>query len=346
MRVLPLTEIDESRWDMYVKLHPDGLPQHLSGWRKVLADTYGFETHYLLAEEAGSMVGVMPLFAVQSLFVGSKVTTMPGGLCADTGDVAAVLIARGKELARAAGTERLVLHDTRRQWPGKLHTSTEHVYWLMDIRMSVDALWDWLDGNIRRQVRIARRNDLRVEIDRTGDQLGVFYELLSHFTHGIGTPTFGREFVENVVATFPNGFNIAVVYADEKPIGAYFQLEMADTVYGLWGATLHEYLDQRPVYLAYWEILRDAIEHGFSYLDMGRSRAGSGVSKHKGQWGGVSSPIHQQVALIGSNGSADSIATRIQSDTVFRWVRQVWPKLPYAVIQFLGPKLRRHVPFG
>lgn len=346
MRISPLTEIDASRWDMYVKLHPDGLPQHLSGWQDVLTDTYGYETRYLLAEDDGRIVGVMPLFAVRSLLIGNKVTTMPGGLCADSPDVATALITSGKEFARAAGTDRFVVHDTRQQWPGELHTSTEHVYWLMDIRMSVDDLWDWLDGNIRRQVRIARRNDLHVEIDRTGEHLDVFYDLLSHFTHGIGTPTFGREFVENVVTTFPNGFNIAVVYTDEEPIGAYFQLEMADTVYGLWGATLHEYLDQRPVYLAYWEILRDAIEHGFSYLDMGRSRAGSGVSKNKGQWGGASRPIHQQVALIGSNGNADSIATRVESDATFQWMRQIWPKLPYPVAQFLGPKLRRHVPFG
>lgn len=346
MRVLPLTDADRSRWDRYVQCHPDGLPQHLSGWRDVLTDTYGYETHYLLAEAAGGIVGVMPLYAVHSLFLGSKVTTMPGGLCADSSEVASALIERGKETARAAGADRLVLHDTRRQWPGNLQTSTEHVYWLMDLRMSVDELWDWLDGNIRRQVRIARRNDLHVEIDRTGALLDTFYDLLSHFTHAIGTPTFGRDFVEHVVATFPNGFDIAIVYAGDTPIGSYFQLEMADTVYGLWGATLPDYLDLRPVYLAYWEILRDAIEHGFLYLDMGRSRAGSGVSKHKGQWGGVSHPIHQQVAPVGANGSVDSVATKIESDATFQWIRELWPKLPYPVAQFLGPKLRRHVPFG
>ena len=42
---------------------------------------------------------------------------------------------------------------------------------------------------------------------------------------------------------------------------------------GMWGATLRDYLQLRPVYLAYWEMLADAANSGFSVLDMGRSRS-------------------------------------------------------------------------
>ncbi|MEZ4582584.1 MAG: hypothetical protein R3A10_13265 [Caldilineaceae bacterium] len=60
-----------------------------------------------------------------------------------------------------------------------------------------------------------------------------FYAVLSRFTHQSGTPVFGRSFVANVVKYLGGHFNIVTVYHEEKPIGSYFQLEMAETVYGV-----------------------------------------------------------------------------------------------------------------
>jgi FemAB-related protein (PEP-CTERM system-associated) len=344
--VSELTDHDCDKWDTYVKGSVRGLPHHLSGWRTVLRESYGYETPYLIAREDERVVGVLPLFVVRSLLVGNVAMTMPGGLCADTQEVAQALIAQGKEVAHQAKAKRFLLHDTRQVWPGNLHTSTKHVHWVLDVRPDTEALWQALDGNIRRQVRIARRKELSVEVDRTGKHLAAFYEVLSQFAHQVGTPLFGYDFLEHIVKSFPDGFNIVVVYQGQQPIGGYFQLEMGRTVYGVWGATLRDYLQLRAVYLAYWEIIRDASANGFHHLDMGRSPAHSEASRYKGQWGGVASPIYQQVAHISSGRHADSIADQIQSEGKFQLVMQLWPKLPLPVAQYLGPKLRRHVPFA
>jgi hypothetical protein len=61
---------------------------------------------------------------------------------------------------------------------------------------------------------------------------------------------------------------------------------------------------------------------------------------------GSAFPIYQQTASTAAGASAASIAARAQSDGGFTRFRQVWPKLPFGVAQFLGPKLRRHVPFA
>src|SRR5437870_1059429 len=100
MKIEELKEQDCVAWDSYVHTAPAGLPQHLSGWRSVLRNTYGYETRYLFArcEQAGNngspIVGVMPLFFVKSLLTGHTAMTMPGGLCADNQTVAQALIAR------------------------------------------------------------------------------------------------------------------------------------------------------------------------------------------------------------------------------------------------------------
>lgn len=344
--IAELTAENCSAWDTYVKRAPCGLPQHLSGWRDVLYKTNSYETHYLMAQEDGQIVGVLPLFLVRSYLVGHTAMTMPGGLCADNDEVAAELIARGQVIAQQARARRFLLQDTRQPWPVGLHTTTDHVYWTVDVRMGTEALWQQLDGNIRRQVRMARRNKLSVEIDRTGKCLGAFYDVFSRFTHQAGTPVFGRDFLEHVIEAFPGGFNIVVVYKEQQPIGAYFQLQMGKTMYGVWGAALREYLNLRPVYLAYWEILCAAAGHGYHCLDMGRSPADSNASRHKGQWGGISRPVYQQVANVGRTHEGDSISHRVNADDKFQLVMQLWPKLPLPVVRYLGPKLRRHVPFA
>lgn len=344
--VTELTESDCPAWDGYVRGAAHGLPFHLSGWRHVLHKTHGYETCYLVAREGERVVGLLPLFFVRSLLTGNTAMTMPGGLCADTKELAAGLISRAMEIAGQAKVKRLILQDTRQVWPGDLQTTTNHVHWVVDVSVDTEALWNGLDGNIRRQVRIAHRNELAVEIDRTGERLSAFYDVFSRYAHQMGTPVFGRDFLEHIVETFPDGFNIVVVSSGQQPIGAYFQLQMGNSVYGMWGATLREYLKQRPVYLAFWEILRDTSENGYHFLDMGRSPTGSSASKYKGQWGGVSRPIYQQVASIGHSHSADSFANGVQTDGKFQLFRQLWPKLPFPVAQYLGPKLRHHVPFA
>ena len=344
-----LTDDTRSGWDAYVRSAPEGLPTHLSGWKDVLRKTSGYETRYLMACVDERIVGVLPLFFVRSALAGNTAMTLPGGLCADSDDIASALVHEGQAAARLAGMRRLVVRDSRQEWPAGLQTRSEHVHWVVDVRMGAEALWNHLDRNLRRQVRMATANGLAVEIDRSGKALAAFYDVFSRFAHEAGTPVFSRQFLENVVETFPDGFNIAVVSHEDRPIGAFFQLEMGQIMVGMWGATPHAYLELRPNYLAYWSLLEDAAQRGFHVLDMGRSPTGSNASAFKGQWGGACAPVYQQAAKLGAVGVADNSAQHVDRQhgpSGMRWVTRMWPRLPLPVASYLGPKLRRHVPFG
>jgi FemAB-related protein (PEP-CTERM system-associated) len=319
---------------------------HLSGWRNVMSKTYGFETHFLLAREGKEVVGVMPMFIVRSLLIGDRATTMPGGLCADDSQAAQALIERAIEVGKQANAKQFVIHDTRQIWPGDLHTSTSHVGWVAHTNSDVETLWQGLHRETRRQVRLARDNGLTVSIDRARKRVEDFYQVMSRFTHQAGTPVFGLRFLESVVDTYSDAFSIAVVYKERRPIGAYFQLLMGKTVFGIWGGSLHEYLRLRPVYLAFWELLSDASAKGYHRWDMGRSPADSNSSRFKGQWGGISSPIYQQVAGVAGHQPEANMIDRLESESRYQRFTRVWPKLPFLIVQFLGPKLRRHVPFA
>jgi CelD/BcsL family acetyltransferase involved in cellulose biosynthesis len=136
-----------------------------------------------------------------------------------------------------------------------------------------------------------------------------------------------------------------MVYQNTLPIGGYFQLELGKTNFGVWGATLHEYLELRPVHLAFWTIIADSVAQGFSTLDMGRSPAGSNASKYKSQWATRSQPIYQHTWSPNSQ-PATSVATQAHSDERFQHFRRIWPKLPLPLAELVGPLIRRQIPFG
>ena len=346
MRVTELCRDEWGRWDDYVRQAPNGLHQHLAGWQSVLRNTYGYPTRYLMVErEQGAIAGVLPLFIVRSPIFGSALMTLPGGICADDEETAAVLLDEAKSMARGLHAKRLVLHDSRQAWQAGLHTTCDHESWLLDLAGDEEKVLASLDRNIRRQIRIAERNELRAVVDRSGTTLDDFYSVLSRFTHQSGTPVFGRKFLAEVIAAFPNSFNIVMVYQNALPVGGYFQLELGKTNYGVWGATLHEYLELRPVYLAYWTIIADSVRQGFETLDMGRSPAESNASKYKSQWATRSQPIYQQTWSERAQPVA-SVATQAQSDERFQHFRRFWPKLPLPVAEFVGPLIRRQIPFG
>ncbi|MDX1415451.1 MAG: GNAT family N-acetyltransferase [Candidatus Promineifilaceae bacterium] len=341
-----VTDGDAERWDQYVRDSSAGLPLHLSGWRQVMQATYNYKTHYLLAQDQGQIVGVMPFFLVPSFLTGKRAMTMPGGVCADNESIAVKLVQSGIETAADEGIDKVFIQDSRQIPLDNWSSESNHVYWLLTLGANEEELWKKLDGNIRRQVRKAQKNNLTVDIDRTGDLLDPFYDVFSRFTHQVGTPVFGRQFLENTINFFPGGFNIAVVWYKKRPIAAYFQLQMNDTVYGMWGAALPETIKLRPSYIALWEIMRDAIENGYHYLDMGRSPAASNASKFKGQWGGTSFPIYQTIINGNRKEPVRSVTGQVQSNDQFKVFMKIWSKMPLSLTRRLGPKLRWHVPFA
>jgi FemAB-related protein (PEP-CTERM system-associated) len=344
--ITELQERDRPIWDAYVENSAHGLPTQLSGWHDVMSKTYGYETHYLMAAEGEKVVGVLPLLIVRSFLVGDSATSMPGGLCADSERAAAALIGRGGELARRAGAKRLVLRDTRRAWEGGLETYEQHVAIVKELDPDQEMLWKRLHKARRWGVRKARKNGLTVDLDHRGRLLGEFHEVFVRFTHQVGTPSFGLDLLERVIETFPDGFAIVIVRKDDQVLGGWFLLTTGVIAYLAWGVALREYLDLFPTYLGFWECIRNAAARGFRYLDLGRSPAGSGAADFKRRWGGEESAVYQQILPLNGHEAGSDVSARTQSDPKFQLFMRVWPKLPLPVVRFLGPRLRRHIPFA
>jgi hypothetical protein len=62
IKVRPYEEDTREDWDRFVLHHPEGTLFHLTAWKRAIEREFGFEPRYLIAEAAGTIRGVLPLF--------------------------------------------------------------------------------------------------------------------------------------------------------------------------------------------------------------------------------------------------------------------------------------------
>src|SRR6266571_8121540 len=99
IRVRDLEAHDRARWDAFVADCPDATFFHRSGWKKVIEETLGHQTHFLFAEDTdGAIVGVLPLVFIRSALFGRSLSSTAfcvyGGPAVSVPRAAEVLTAR------------------------------------------------------------------------------------------------------------------------------------------------------------------------------------------------------------------------------------------------------------
>ena len=89
----------------------------------------------------------------------------------------------------------------------------------------------------------------------------------------------------------------------------------------------------------YWGLLGFAADNGFTKFDFGRSTVGEGTFRFKKQWGATPVALdwrdYNQHGLIESSPESSSKIRPLVANT--------WAKLPFSVVNLLGPQLRRYI---
>jgi FemAB-related protein (PEP-CTERM system-associated) len=344
MEVLELREQDRQDWDEYARGSSHTTPFQLVGWRDVMEETFGHQTHYLFAAVGGQIVGILPLLHIESRLSGRFLTSLPGGVCADDDGVAERLVERGKELTATGRARYLILRDGHRRWnvPG-LITNADH--YTLVVRLSRDRSQVW--QRIERRARQLTERALKAEVEVvTGlEALDDLYPVYSRAMRNRGTPTLGLRFFRLAAARFPAHFSLMTVRHGDQILGGGFIAPFRDTVYCVWGGMLRCHYDLCPNHLLYWETLKYGCDNGFRWVDLGRSRYNSGTFVFKMNWGAEPRPLYQQYYLNG-NSRPPAVGSGLEADSQYRLFVKIWRRLPLCVTEVLGPKLRERMPFG
>ena len=340
IQVRELTEADEPRWDAFVLACPDATFFHLCGWRRIMQSVFRHRTLYLLAERAGSIVGVLPLAEVKSALFGHSVISLPfcvyGG-CAVT-DPAAIpaLHARATQFYEERGADYLELRNRVSREPGWPRQDLYHTF-RREILPDVEANMLAIPRKQRAMLRKGIKAGLRSEIDGSVDR---FFALYADNVSRHGTPPFPKKYFQALQREFGQQVEVLTVTdSSGKALSSVVSFYFRDEVLPYHAGDLARARDLAANDFKYWELMRRACERGCGVFDYGRSKKGTGSYDFKKNWGFEAEPLHYEFRLL----HGTQVPQKNPLNPKYQLLIMAWRILPLPVANVLGGILTRHL---
>lgn len=338
-RIHVCTEEDRERWDQFVISHAECTNYHHWSWKHVFQEVFGWPAIYLLAEEGSAVRGILPLIW-QKCLLRTYLSSMPhlkgGGIVADHLEIENLLLTSAIEAARRTKAKYLELrHLTEHDLP--LVPREDKVGAVLPIDVDSEQRLRRLEKKTRNLVRKSLTFGTTAEFGGSV-LLTEFYEVYRCNMRDLGSPSYSRHFFSEILSHFPDETRICVARSGRETVAAAFLLGFRGTLEVAWASSYRKFLSLKPNMFLYWSVLEFAAEHGYEFLDFGRSGRGSGAYEFKLQWGAVPNKLYwgywlnRRAKLPGARPLGMQVTSRM------------WRRLPVAVTNVLGPELVRHIP--
>lgn len=343
IKVIEADRTSDARWDDFVERHPAAKVYHLSGWRRVVEDSFGHATHYLAAETpAGDLCGVMPLVRIKSVLFGHYMVSLPyftyGGPLGAEPSVTQALVRAAEELAARHGCSHLEMR-CQAQLDERAATRDDKVTMLLPLADTPEGLWRQLTSQRRSQIKRAETGG--VEHREGGvELLDDFYTVFARNMRDLGTPVYGKRFFANMLECFPEHARLLSVRVDGQPAGAAFVIGYRESMEVPWVSTIREYNSKNINALLYWDMLQLAHRRGHRIFDFGRSSRDSGTFKFKSQWGAKPEQLHWHYWLP-PGGKMPGLTP---TSGKFALAVRMWQRLPLPIANRLGPGIVKNLP--
>lgn len=341
--IVRASEEDAARWDAYVAAAPEATFFHRFGWRRVIADAYGYEPVSLMAVASGRVVGILPLTDVRSSLLGraliSTAFTVGGGVVADDAAARALLAEAASQEGRARHARYIELRGgaTPEGWAVKdaAYAGFEKPL-LADETEALKAIPRRRRAELRKALDAASAGELKTDF---GGDADVFYALYASAMRDHGTPVFPRRFARALLDVFPGDTDILVIRAGDEPALALLTFYFRDRVMPYYFGARRDARARRAFDYAIWLQMRRGAGRGGSVFDFGRSKAGSGSYNYKTYWGFTPAPLAYHYCLLGA-GETPNVSP---SNPKFALASAAWRRLPLVVANAAGPMLARHL---
>jgi serine/alanine adding enzyme len=332
-------QMDE--WDRYVHGHPTASVYHLAAWRDLIQRVFRRETYYLLARDRTQVRGVLPLVRLKSLTFGDFLVSLPyvsyGGVLADGDATAKLLIADACNLARDLGVAHAELRHV--QNCSELPARTDKVSMHLPLSGNSEALWKELGAKRRAQINRPLKEGAKCTLG--GEELVEhFYAVFSVKYRDLGVPVYPLKWFRSLLQTFPELARVFVVHVNGQPVAASIVIGFKGRLEVPW-ASSRRAADRYGVNMyLYWNMIKYAIDQGFSVFDFGRSTEGSGTWRFKKQWGAEPVQLYWHYWMRDNS----EIPQLNSANPKYQAAVAVWRKLPVWMTNRLGPRIVRNLP--
>jgi FemAB-related protein (PEP-CTERM system-associated) len=330
----------EAAWDRYVRERPDGTFFHLSPWRHVIERGFRHRAHYLLAEQDGSLCGVLPLVHMKSRLFGNRLISVPfcvyGGPLASDSASCERLIDRAIDLMRRLDAD-LIEFRTRNPAVAEWATRSD-LYATFRKAISGDELANLkaIPRKERAEVRKAIAKGLKSRIDQDAER---FHRIYGLSVRNLGTPVFSRGYFRLLVDLFRGCCDVLTALDREEPLAAVLSFYFRDEVLPYYGGGAKRARECAAHDFMYWELMRHAAARGARLFDFGRSKFGTGSFAFKKNWGFTPEPLGYQYRLR----AGSTIPDHNPLNPKYRLLISAWKKLPLPVANLIGPRVVRGI---
>jgi len=344
MEIRLYKEEDRERWDRYVFQANTATCYHASGWKKIIEDSFGHKTYYLLAEnEQHEMQGILPLVHLKSILFGNFMVSLPyvnyGGICADSREIEQQLFGAAVALASRKQAVHMELRHQADLCCG-LPVKTNKVSMTLELRPRPGELWESFSAKLRNQIQRPMRELMHARLGAE-EELDGFYSVFSQNMRDLGTPVYSKEFFQNILRGFPGSTKICTVYtAGGQPVAAGVLVGFKGRLEIPWASSIRTYNRHSPNMLLYWSALKYGCEQGYRVFDFGRSTRGEGTYKFKEQWGAKPVQLYWHY-WIKDGGTLPELNPK---NPKYRLAINIWKRLPLALTKFIGPALVKNLP--
>jgi FemAB-related protein (PEP-CTERM system-associated) len=345
-RNIRIYELDLSHaadWQSYVDRHPHGTFFHGLAWKRAVERTFGHRSWYLFAEDGRRIVGVLPLFQINSLVAGRFLTSVPyatyGGVLTDGRDVDQALFNKAKGVAADVGAKSIELRSMTAAIPSLSVESTHATF-----RKALPSSEDEVQASLPRKARAAARRaterfDLKVEFDRS--LVRVVWKLYARSMRRLGSVNYPYQFFEELLRATGENNVVQVVMHGRRPVAGLLTFLYRDTVLPYFAG-----LDERDdIYglnnFLYAESMRWGVRHGYRMYDFGRTRVDNAGCFGFKRFCGFEPAMLQYQTYVLPGMTAPDLAPSSP-----RWAaaRRVWKTLPLQITQPVGGWLSKSIP--
>jgi len=345
-----LSSAQFTQWDDYVKTHQQGSFFHLSGWQTVIEKSFSHSCYFLYVQQNGIITGVLPLVEVKSKLFGHALVSTPfcvyGGVIADSQNIARQLEQEACRIAEQLQVDYLELRYKEAQ-DSSLLLKQAHSTFGCAIAEGNDNILTSIKKKQRAVIRHSLKNELSCSIsENSSDSTSFsndftdFYQLLSTSYRNLGTPIFTKRFFENLMATFNDCSDIAVIRdKDNLPSSAVMNFYFNEQVLPYYGGGNDGARGLKSADFMYYQVMCHAHQKDKTWFDFGRSKNDSGPYKYKKNWGMEPQPLHYYYHLV----KVDSLPNLSPNNPKYKFFISMWQKLPLRLSQFFGPFLSKYL---
>jgi len=324
---------EHARIEAFVRERPDATPFHLPQWSSAVPAGTGCRSHYLVAEQNGALLGVLPLSEIRSALFGASLVSagfaVGGGVLAHEGEAAVALTDAAVALAESLGCPTIELRGGPLP-PFWRQSDSTYAGFVRGLPQGEEAILKAIPRKQRAEVRKALDGGLNVSIGR---DLAAHFQVYATSVRNLGTPVFPRRLFGAMLDAFGEEADILVVSRGGAPLSAVFSLYFNGTVYPYWGGGTADARGARANELMYFALMKHAAARGCTRFDFGRSKTGTGAYAFKKNWGFEPQPL--VYASWGQARETNPLSPK------YRLQVAAWKRLPLWAANRIGPVIAK-----